>query len=111
RIIDDERITAVIDAGDLLNFGNVTEAELSGIFTSIAKLGVPYIFVRGNHDAASLTDQTLLRRMAGVGHGLLLEPTPRSYTEASVNGVVVAGFNDPRFFGDDNRDNSQKQQP
>jgi len=111
RIIDDEKITAVIDSGDLLNFGSVSEAELSGIFTSIANLGVPYIFVRGNHDAASLTDQTLLRRMARIENVLLLEPTPKSYTEASVNGVVVAGFNDPRFFGDDNRDNSQKQQP
>jgi Icc-related predicted phosphoesterase len=111
RIIDDEKITAVIDAGDLLNFGSVSEAELSGIFTSIAKLGVPYIFVRGNHDASSLTDQALQERLATIKNVVLLEPTPHSYTEASVNGVVVAGFNDPRFFGDDNVNNSQKQQP
>jgi predicted MPP superfamily phosphohydrolase len=111
RIIDDEKITAVIDSGDLINFGNVAEAELSGIFTSIAKLGVPYIFVRGNHDANSLTDQALLERMASIQNVVLLEPTSHSYTEAKVNGVVVAGFNDPRFFGDDNLNNSQKQQP
>jgi predicted phosphodiesterase len=111
QIISDEKITAVIDSGDLLNFGNVAEAELSGIFTSIADLGVPYIFVRGNHDAGSPTDQTLLRRMAGIKNVVLLEPSPQSYTEARVNGVVVAGFNDPRFFGDDNKNNNQKQQP
>jgi hypothetical protein len=111
RIVDDEEITAVIDSGDLLNFGNVTEAELSGIFTSIAKLGVPYIFVRGNHDADSPIDQALLQRMARIKNVVLLEPRPHTYTEASVNGVVVAGFNDPRFFGDDNLNNGQEQQP
>src|ERR1019366_8295956 len=57
RIIDDEKITAVIDSGDLLNFSNITEAELSGMFSSIKNLGVPYAFVRGNHDASGLADQ------------------------------------------------------
>jgi len=111
RIIDDEHITAVIDSGDLLNFGSVGEAELSGIFTSIEKLGVPYVFVRGNHDASNLTDQSLLERMAKIANVVLLEPTPKSYTEVSVNGVVIAGFNDPRFFGDDSRNIVQKEQP
>lgn len=111
RIIDDEQITAVIDLGDLLNFGSVTEAELAGIFRSIGELGVPYLFVRGNHDASSLTDQALLERMAKIKNVVLLEPTPQSYTEVSISGVIVAGFNDPRFFGDDNLNNNQKQQP
>ncbi len=111
RIIDDEHITAVIDSGDLLNFGSVTEAELSGIFTSIGKLGVPYIFVRGNHDASSAGDQSLLQRMARIKNVVLLEPTPQSYTEVTVDGVVIAGFNDPRFFGDDNKNNNEKQRP
>ncbi len=111
RIIDDEQITAVIDAGDLLNLGSVTEADLAGIFTAIENLGVPYVFVRGNHDASSLTDQALLERMARIKNVLLLEPAPQSFTEVSISGVVVAGFNDPRFFGDDNVDNNQKQEP
>ena len=111
RIIDDEQITAVIDAGDLLNFGSVSEAELSGIFTSIERLRVPYLFVRGNHDASSLADQALLERMAKIPNVVLLEATPQSYTEVGVNGVAVAGFNDPRFFGDENKNNNQKQEP
>jgi predicted phosphodiesterase len=111
RIIDDEKITAVIDSGDLINFGSVTEAELSGIFTSIRNLGVPYIFVRGNHDADGPADQALLERMSKIPNVVLLEPKPQSYTEVGVNGVSVAGFNDPRFFGDDNQNNGQKQQP
>lgn len=111
RIIDDEKITAVIDSGDLINFGSVTEAELAGIFTSIKNLGVPYLFVRGNHDASSLTDQTLLDRMAKIANVVLLEPTPNSYTEVTVDGVVIAGFNDPRFFGDDSKNIVEKERP
>jgi predicted phosphodiesterase len=111
RIIEDEKITAVIDSGDLLNLGSVTEAELAGIFTSIRDLGVPYIFVRGNHDANSPDDQALLERMARIPNVVLLEPTPQTYTEAGVNGLVIAGFNDPRYFGDDDKNNNQKQEP
>jgi predicted phosphodiesterase len=111
RIVDDEKITAVIDSGDLLNLGSVTEAELSGIFTSIRNLRVPYIFVRGNHDASSLADQALLQRMEKIPNVVLLEPTPQTYTELGVNGVLLAGFNDPRFFGDDNKNIPQKEQP
>jgi predicted phosphodiesterase len=111
RIIDDEKITAVIDSGDLLNFGSVTEAELSGIFSAIKNLRVPYIFVRGNHDASSLADQALLQRMATIPNIVLLEPAPQTYTELDVNGVVLAGFNDPRFFGDDSKNLAAKEQP
>ena len=67
--------------------------------------------MRGNHDAGSLTDQALLERMAQIKNVVLLEPTPKSYAEVSVNGVTVAGFNDPRFFGDNNLDNNQKEEP
>jgi predicted phosphodiesterase len=111
RIVQDEGITAIIDCGDLLNFGSVTEAEAAGIFDAIGKLGVPYIFVRGNHDASSPTDQSLLQRMAKIPNVILLEPKPSTYTEVSVDGVTIGGFNDPRFFGDDNHDNAAKQKP
>ena len=111
QIVADERIDAVIDAGDLLNFGSVTEAEAAGIFTAIADLGVPYLFVRGNHDAASATDDALLQRMARIPNVILLEPRNGEYAEVSVRGVRIAGFNDPRYFGDDNRFNAAEQQP
>jgi predicted phosphodiesterase len=111
RIISQEEISAVIDSGDLLNFGNVSEADLAGMFTSIKNLGVPYVFVRGNHDASSPADQSLLKRLAQIPNVILLQPTPKTYTVASINGVVLAGFNDPRFFGDDNKNIAQKEQP
>ena len=111
QIIADEQIDAVIDAGDLLNFGNVAEAQAAGLFSSIAGLGVPYLFVRGNHDAGSADDQALLQRMSRLRNVVLLEGAPGDYTQASVNGVTIAGFNDPRWFGDDNKDNAAKQTP
>jgi len=99
QIIADEDITAVIDTGDLVNFGTVAEGEMAGIFQSIEDLGVPYLFVRGNHDAVSLTDESILRRMARIPNVILLEPTAATYVEAQVNGVRISGFNDWRFFG------------
>ncbi len=111
QIIEDEHIDAVIDTGDLLNFGNVKEAEVAGLFQSIESLPVPYLFVRGNHDASSPDDQSLLRRMSRIPNVILLEPSRGHYTEVDVHGVSVAGFNDPRWFGDDNQDNAEKQKP
>jgi predicted MPP superfamily phosphohydrolase len=111
KIIEDEHITAVIDTGDLLNFGNVKEAEVAGLFQSIQSLPVPYVFVRGNHDASSPQDQSLLQRMARIPNVILLEPTPDRYIQVDVHGITIAGFNDPRYFGDDNKNNDQKQKP
>lgn len=110
-IIRDEQITAVIDSGDLLNLGSVTEAQAAGIFGSIAGLGVPYIFVRGNHDASGPHDTSLARRLAQIPNVVLLQPDSGSYVEASVDGVTVSGFNDPRYFGDDSAQTAAKQAP
>ncbi|HYO20618.1 MAG TPA: hypothetical protein VES02_18340, partial [Dermatophilaceae bacterium] len=52
-----------------------------------------------------------LERMAKIPNVVLLEPTPRTYTEAGVNGLVISGFNDPRYFGDDDKNNDKKQEP
>jgi len=110
-IVEEEQIDAVVDLGDLLNFGSTTEGETVGLFKGIQSLGVPYLFVRGNHDANSASDQALLKRLAKVPNVVLLQPDRRSYTEMSVGGVRIAGFNDPRWFGDDNRNNASKQVP
>lgn len=110
-IIKDEHITAVIDSGDLLNLGSVTEAEAAGIFRSIAGLGVPYLFARGNHDASGSRDTSLRRRLARIPNVVLLQPNTSSYVQASVAGVTVSGFDDPRYFGDDSEQTAAKQRP
>ena len=110
-IIDREGIDAVIDSGDLVNFGTPEEAEAAGIFTGIQALGVPYVFVGGNHDFASLTERALLTRMAKVPNVVLLQPDDRSYTAYTLRGLRITGFNDPRYFGDDAMNTDAKQKP
>jgi predicted phosphodiesterase len=110
-IIEEEQIDAVVDAGDLLNFGSVAEGDAAGIFQGIAALDVPYLFVRGNHDALSAADTSVLNRLARIPNVVLLQPDDEFYTQQSVNGIRIAGFNDPRWFGDDNRNNAEKQVP
>src|SRR5699024_6468963 len=98
EIVRTEQIDAVIDAGDLVNFGQPREGDLTGIYEGIESLGVPYLFVRGNHDAVSATDEALLRRLAQVPNVVLLEPTAGELQVASVHGVTITGFNDTRYF-------------
>ena len=71
-IVQEEGVDVVVDAGDLVNFGTVEEAEATGLFTGIASVGVPYLFVRGNHDANSPTDTALLDRLARIPNVTLL---------------------------------------
>ena len=110
-IVEEESVDVVVDAGDLVNFGTVQEAEAAGIFAGIESLGVPYLFVRGNHDATSPTDTALLDRLSGVPNVVLLQEGSGSYTEVEIAGVRVTGFNDPRWFGDSGTGSPAKQVP
>lgn len=98
-IVEEQGIDVVIDSGDLINFGHVAEARLANLYQGIASLGVPYVFVRGNHDTTSPGDTALLDRLAEVENVVLLEPKPGEYQQVSVGGLRIAGFNDPRTFG------------
>lgn len=111
KIIVSEDITAVIDTGDLLNFGEVSEGELSGLYKGIASLRVPYIFVDGNHDATSRNDEALLNRLARIDNVILPDPTGEGYQLVSIAGVRIAGMNDPRFYGDSNTDVGAVEKP
>lgn len=98
QIVASEDIDAVIDTGDLINFGQPREGELTDIYAGIESLGVPYVFVRGNHDAVSASDEALLRRMAQVPNVVLLEPSAGDFQRVDVHGVSISGFNDVRYF-------------
>ena len=110
-IVEEEDIDLVIDTGDLVNFGTVTEGEASGMFAGIASIPVPYLFVRGNHDASSSTDHALLDRMATLPNVVLLQPDDETYRVVDAGGLRIGGFNDPRWFGDDGKRSKDKQQP
>ncbi|QIM22602.1 DUF998 domain-containing protein [Phycicoccus sp. HDW14] len=110
-IVQEESIDLVVDGGDLVNFGTVAEGQAAGIFSGIQSLGVPYLFVRGNHDATSATDTAVLERMARIPNVTLLQPPDGGYREVTVGGVTIAGFNDPRWFGDSGTGSRVKQLP
>ena len=98
QIVASESIDAVIDAGDLLNFGQPREGALTDLYAGIESLGVPYVFVRGNHDAVSAEDEAVLRRLSRIPNVVLLEPTAGELVRVDVNGVSVSGFNDVRYY-------------
>jgi predicted phosphodiesterase len=99
-IVREQDIDVVIDSGDLINFGRVQEAGLSNLYRSISSLGVPYVFVSGNHDRSAVDDTQLLDDLAGTDGVTLLEPGSGEYQEIEVGGLRIAGFNDPRYYGD-----------
>jgi predicted phosphodiesterase/hypothetical membrane protein len=110
-IVQEEQIDAVIDAGDLVNLGTPAEADAAGIFTGIRSLRVPYLVVKGNHDATTDADTAVLDRLAKIPNVVLLQPDQAAYQIVVLHGIRIVGFNDPRWFGDDNRDTAGKQQP
>lgn len=110
-IIEAQSIDAVVDSGDLVNFGTVAEAEAAGLFDGIASLGVPYLFVLGNHDASQAADVALLDRLARIPNVVLLQPTWTTWNAVDLNGIRITGFNDPRWFGDDATRTAAKQKP
>ncbi len=110
-IVEEQDIDVVVDSGDLINLGVVEEARLTGLTDGIASLGVPYVFVRGNHDASGPGTGALLEELAGVQNVVLLQPADDEYVEVEVGGLRIAGFNDPRWYGDDDPDPESSQRP
>ena len=110
-IVEEERIDVVIDAGDIVNFGSPAELTASGLRQGIESLGVPYLFVRGNHDARAEQDYAVVDAIAAVPGAYVLQPSPDRYTEIDLGGLRIAGFNDPRYFGDSGSRSAEKQQP
>ncbi|MEX1909426.1 metallophosphoesterase [Janibacter sp. Y6] len=99
-IVQERDVDVVVDTGDLVNLGRVEELRLSRITRGIESLGVPYVFVRGNHDATSADDTALLDALSTVDDVVLPDPGDGSYALADVGGVRIAGFGDPRYYGD-----------
>lgn len=81
------KIDMVVDTGDISDHG--TKAE-NYITEEIGKLGVPYVYVRGNHDSMVTQRAVAKRKNAIVLDG----------TAATVAGLRVYGLGDPRFTPD-----------
>ncbi|WP_433369445.1 metallophosphoesterase family protein [Actinoplanes sp. CA-142083] len=80
-------IDAVVDTGDMVDWGSSAE---TGYASSIPSIGVPYIYVRGNHDSGAIQAAVARQRNAVV--------LDNSIT--TVDGLTIAGIGDPEFTPD-----------
>ncbi len=75
---------AVIDTGDVTTNGTPLEAAQ---LDRIGQLGVPYVFIRGNHDSVSTQAAVAAQKNAVVLDDRV----------TTVAGLTIAGIGDPRF--------------
>lgn len=82
RLATQFEVDAVVDTGDTTSFGTSFE----GVYAdALADFPVPYLFVAGNHD--SLPNRAAIKATPGV--------TALHNTAVDVEGVTIAGFDDP----------------
>ena len=94
QVADQFQVDGVLDTGDITDWGSAPENQLIG---SVGKLGVPYVYIRGNHD--SETTATLIAAQPNA--------TVVDDSAVTVAGIEIVGARDPRFTpdkstGDDN---------
>ncbi|MFP5345453.1 MAG: metallophosphoesterase [Actinomycetes bacterium] len=87
KLVQQFGVDAVVDTGDITTWG--TELE-SPTLSRIGGLGVPYVFVRGNHDSAQTQAAVAAQPNAVVLDGNVAE----------VAGLTFAGIGDPVFTPD-----------
>ena len=87
RLVDNFSVDAVVDTGDISDWG--TGAE-TGLTDPIGRLGVPYVYVRGNHDSPATE-----RAIDALPNATVLDGAA-----ADVVGLRIWGVGDPRFTPD-----------
>src|SRR4051812_24911318 len=80
-------IDAVIDTGDMVDWSSAAETSY---VSSIPSVGVPYIYVRGNHDSTAIQTAVGRQRNAVVLDNKI----------TTVDGLTIAGIGDPEFTPD-----------
>ncbi|HEX5598327.1 MAG TPA: metallophosphoesterase [Micromonosporaceae bacterium] len=86
-IVEQFKIDVVVDTGDITDWGSEPEASYLG---SIGLLGVPYVYIRGNHDSTATA--AAVDRQPNT---IVLENAT-----TTVAGLTFAGIGDPRFTPD-----------
>ncbi|WP_245853029.1 metallophosphoesterase [Blastococcus aggregatus] len=87
QVVAQFQVDGVLDTGDITDWGSPPENQL---IASVGRLGVPYVFIRGNHDSA-----TTAERVDAQPNTTVLDD---STTE--IAGISIAGAKDPRFTPD-----------
>lgn len=94
----------IVDTGDITDWGSEQENQYiaDNYVNSISNLGVPYVYIRGNHDSQATADSIAKQPNATV--------LDNSITQ--VDGLTFAGVGDPRHSpdkssGDTSKDETQ----
>jgi len=87
QVADRFEVDAVLDTGDITDWGSQPENQL---ISSVGSLGVPYVYIRGNHDSAATA-----ALIAAQPNGVVL-----AGTATTVAGLGIVGVADPRFTPD-----------
>lgn len=99
RLVEQFRVDAVIDTGDLTSFGEPIEARIGQL---IAEIPAPYLFVPGNHDSDS--NRAQISEVEGIVllHDDIVE----------IRGLRIMGWADPTLTarGDVDREESTEEQ-
>lgn len=91
RLVRQFRVDAVVDTGDVTTWGTAAESQT---LKRIGRLGVPYVFVRGNHDSKTTAEYVASQKGAVVLEG----------RTADVVGLRFAGIGDASFTPDGSSD-------
>jgi predicted phosphodiesterase len=81
------QVDGVLDTGDITDWGSPPENRL---IESVGTLGVPYVFIRGNHDSAVTAELVAAQPNTTVLDDSAVE----------IAGLSVVGARDPRFTPD-----------
>jgi predicted phosphodiesterase len=84
EVSDQFGVDAIVDTGDLTDWGTGTEELTVG---QIGELGLPYVYVRGNHDSRAIE-----RAVAEQPQAVVLDGDA-----AEVAGLRIWGIGDPRY--------------
>jgi hypothetical protein len=87
QVVDQFDVDAVLDTGDITDWGSQPENRL---ITRVGTVGVPYVYIRGNHDSAATARLISEQPNATVLNG----------AAATVAGISIVGVPDPRFTPD-----------
>jgi predicted phosphodiesterase len=91
-VVETFEIDAVIDTGDIVDWGSGAETSY---VSSIPSIQVPYIYVRGNHDSAAIQSAVSRQRNAIVLDNAVTD----------IDGLTIAGIGDPQFTPDKSETN------
>jgi len=87
QVVDQFKVDAVLDTGDITDWGSAPENRL---ITSVGTFGVPYVYIRGNHDSA-----TTAALVAAQPRTTVLDDSA-----VTVAGIEIIGAPDPLFTPD-----------